>query len=239
MNKNIVVIKGLAKATSIISTVVSILLIVGMIAMFVGALVLIYTPRVMSVELEYDILMKLDKEVINGTFGDSAWSEVLEFLDFFDENGELVQNVKLDMSMKKLGALMLFMIAPLITLYFLFKALKELADSLMKTCEPFSIETLKYVAKLASRIAVHVAISPVITELGYLIVLGVQMGSGINLLYAALAIIGYFALVLVLRYGIELRMRAEKAEAELREINELEEKYLREEEENRSADAEN
>jgi hypothetical protein len=34
-------------------------------------------------------------------------------------------------------------------------------------------------------------------------------------------------------------MRAEKAEAELREINELEEKYLREEEENRSADAEN
>ena len=64
------------------------------------------------------------------------------------------------------------------------------------------------------------------------------MGSSINLLYAALAVIGYFTLVLIIRYGIELRMRAEKAEAELREIAELEEKYLREEEDNRSADAE-
>ena len=239
MNKNVVVIKGLAKATSIISTVVSIILIVGMIAMFVGALVLIYAPQVMSVELEYDILMKLDKEVINGTFGDSAWGEVLDFLDLFDEKGEFVQNVKLDMSMKKLGALMFFMIAPLLTLYFLFKALKALANSLMNTAEPFSIETLKYVAKLAGAIAVHATLSPVITEIGYMIVLGIQMGSGVNLLYAALAIIGYFTLMLILRYGIELRIRAEKAEAELREINELEEKYLREEEENRSADPEN
>ena len=80
-----VVVKGLAKATSIISTVVSILLIVGIIAMFVGALVLIYAPQVMSVELAYDILMKLDKEVVNGTFGESAWVDSQKIVYNIDE----------------------------------------------------------------------------------------------------------------------------------------------------------